>query len=232
MHTKHAVVTFVLLCAPIFAAHALDVNITEIMSDVVTVHNGKEVTIQRMQDQENVIAAGYSKTSRKCPPFCLQPMIVAPGVTTVGELEVLDFIENKLNKGTGVLIDSRTESWYNEGTIPGSINIPFTTFGDDSSDLVKAAAFAKFDVLRKDKSSPTVELLKQMFGGRSDKSRYWDYSKAKDLLLWCNGIWCGQSPHAIEGLLALGYPAEKIYYYRGGMQAWLSVGLTTVKKGE
>jgi hypothetical protein len=39
-------------------------------------------------------------------------------------------------------------------------------------------------------------------------------------------MWCGQSPHAIKNLLALGYPAEKIYYYRGGMQAWQSLGLT------
>ncbi|MBI3186422.1 MAG: rhodanese-like domain-containing protein [Gammaproteobacteria bacterium] len=232
MRVKQIVGMAMLLCVPVFSAHAIDVNITEEMADIVTVHNGKEVTIQRIQDQENVIPAGYSKTSRKCPPFCLQPMVVAPGVTTVGELEVLDFIENKLNKGKGVLIDSRTESWFNEGTIPGSINIPFTTFSDDSSDLVKAAAFAKFDVVRKDKSNPTMERLKEMFGSKSNKSRFWDYTNAKDLLLWCNGIWCGQSPHAIEGLLALGYPPEKIFYYRGGMQSWLSVGLTTVKKGD
>jgi len=48
-------------------------------------------------------------------------------------------------------------------------------------------------------------------------------------MLWCNGPWCGQSPHAIRGLLDLGYPAEKLYYYRGGMQAWQSLGLTVVK---
>ncbi|MGD8570515.1 MAG: rhodanese-like domain-containing protein, partial [Gammaproteobacteria bacterium] len=38
-----------------------------------------------------------------------------------------------------------------------------------------------------------------------------------------------QSPTAIKNLLALGYPAEKIYYYRGGMQAWQSLGMTVYK---
>ncbi|MGD8572392.1 MAG: rhodanese-like domain-containing protein, partial [Gammaproteobacteria bacterium] len=42
------------------------------------------------------------------------------------------------------------------------------------------------------------------------------------------GMWCGQSPRAIKGLLKLGYPAEKISYYRGGMQSWQMLGLTVV----
>jgi hypothetical protein len=29
-------------------------------------------------------------------------------------------------------------------------------------------------------------------------------------------------------LLALGYPAHKLKWYRGGMQSWKSLGLTTV----
>jgi hypothetical protein len=32
----------------------------------------------------------------------------------------------------------------------------------------------------------------------------------------------------IRKLIALGYPPELLKYYRGGMQAWRSVGLTTV----
>jgi len=30
-------------------------------------------------------------------------------------------------------------------------------------------------------------------------------------------------------LLKFGYPPEKIKWYRGGMQAWETVGLTTIK---
>ncbi|MDH5471784.1 MAG: rhodanese-like domain-containing protein, partial [Gammaproteobacteria bacterium] len=38
-----------------------------------------------------------------------------------------------------------------------------------------------------------------------------------------------QSPNNIKNLLKLNYPAEKIKWYRGGMQNWENLGLTTVK---
>ena len=56
----------------------------------------------------------------------------------------------------------------------------------------------------------------------------WDFSQAKTLVMFCNGIWCPQSPAAIRRLLAMGYPAAKIKYYRGGMQNWFALGLTVV----
>lgn len=49
---------------------------------------------------------------------------------------------------------------------------------------------------------------------------------------FCNGLWCGQSPRNIKGLLKLGYPARKLIWYRGGMQDWEAVGLTTVESDE
>ena len=60
------------------------------------------------------------------------------------------------------------------------------------------------------------------------KTDAWDYSGAKQVVFWCNGPWCGQSPRAIKGLLSHGYPPEKVYYYRGGMQMWKVLGLTVV----
>ena len=212
-------------------ANSLEVNITKNVSSVSTAHHGKVVKIQRIQDQDNVLTGGYTKTSRKCPPFCIQPMYVAPGVNTVAELEVLEFIQNKVNNGTGVLIDARTESWFKQSTIPGSINIPFNAFDKQSSDLIKVSALAKLGVTAKTVSDE-ISLIDHMMSLIKDESistsNKWDFSKAKEVILWCNGIWCGQSPRAIKGMLALGYPAEKIHYYRGGMQAWQSLGLTTV----
>ena len=68
---------------------ALDVNITQDLP-FLDVHHGDDlVRVQRIQDQSNVLKGGYTKTSRKCPPFCIQPLQVAPGVTTVAELEVI-----------------------------------------------------------------------------------------------------------------------------------------------
>jgi rhodanese-related sulfurtransferase len=60
------------------------------------------------------------------------------------------------------------------------------------------------------------------------KGESWDFSQARQVALWCNGPWCGQSPTAIKGLLSIGYPREKILYYRGGMQLWLVFGLPIV----
>jgi rhodanese-related sulfurtransferase len=56
-----------------------------------------------------------------------------------------------------------------------------------------------------------------------------DYSQAKTLVMFCNGMWCGQSPNNILNLLKFGYPADKIKWYRGGMQDWEVLGLSTVK---
>lgn len=208
-------------------SHALKVNISPDKATVDAVHNGKVLEIKRIQDEDHVITGGYSKTSRKCPPFCIQPIKVAPGVTTVGELELLEFIEKKVNNGTGVLIDARTPSWHKKSTIPGSINIPFTTFDDKKSDLIKSVALAKLGVTKKSTSTTMAKFWNSIVKFVSANEKYkWDFTNAKDILLWCNGMWCGQSPRAIKGLIKLGYPAEKIYYYRGGMQSWQMLGLT------
>ena len=169
------------------SASASDVNITQDMSYIAVDHNGKTVRIERLQDQSNQLTGGFAKTSRKCPPFCIQPMIVAPGVNTFGELEVIQFITDYVKTNKGLLIDARTPSWHAKGTIPGSVNI---------------------------------------LGIEKKPNPFWDFSAAKNLLLWCNGMWCGQSPRAIQGLLKLGYPAEKLHYYRDGMQGWKILGLT------
>ena len=48
-------------------------------------------------------------------------------------------------------------------------------------------------------------------------------------MLFCNGIWCPQSTANLKTLVGYGYPVYKLKWYRGGMQDWVSVGLTTVK---
>lgn len=222
-------------CALIFilisaSAQALEVNISADREYIETTNEGKVIRIQRNQNQDNVLTGPFSKTSRKCPPFCIQPMQVAPGVKTVGELELLEFIDKKLNTGKGMLIDARTASWFLKGTIPGSINIPFTTFSNETDPLVLGAALRRMGVVKKSPDSlvnRVTDNVRALFGN-PPTSKVWNFDDAKDLLLWCNGMWCGQSPRAIKGLLKLGYPADKILYYRGGMQAWQMLGLTVV----
>jgi len=167
----------------------------EILSISVATDDGK-VEIKRNPDPNNVINQAFSKTSRKCPPFCIQPHEVAPGVQTVGELEVINFLKAK----QGILIDARTVEWHVRGTIPSAKNIPFTEVSGRLDELGCAKSGAK-----------------------------WDCSNAKDVMLFCNGLWCGQSPTAIRAMLRDGYPASKIYHYRNGINGWESVGLTVVE---
>ncbi len=45
--------------------------------------------------------------------------------------------------------------------------------------------------------------------GVVEKNGKYDFTNAKTLLMFCNGIWCGQSPEAMKELIAIGYPQEK-----------------------
>lgn len=145
----------------------------------------------------------------------ISPMTIAPGVETYGELEVLRFMEKMKNpKNNYLLVDSRGNDWYRYETIPGAVNLWFLP-------------------MKEPEKYP--ERLKQIFD-RLDvvqrKDGSYDLSKAPTLLLFCNGPWCGQSPGAIKGLLKLGYPAEKMKWYRGGMHDWKSLSVTTTRDEE
>lgn len=188
-----------------------NVNITHSINAVEVMHQGKKVRIERNPDTENMLDPDYSLTSRPCPPFCVQPMHLAPGVETIGELELLDYLK-KVGKDSGVLvIDSRDGDWpLRSGIIPGAVLIPWQDLHPAHTDLEKIA-----------------ETLIFRFGA-ARQGGLWNFENAKTLVLYCNGPWCGQSPTNIKQLLALGYPAHKLKWYRGGMQDWKMLGLTTV----
>jgi hypothetical protein len=84
------------------ASLALEVNITVDLASVDVTHDGQKVTIMRNQNQANVVNPDFAKTSRKCPPFCIQPSELAPGVKTIAELEVLQFLK-KINDGDALI---------------------------------------------------------------------------------------------------------------------------------
>ncbi len=209
-----ALVGGTMLANPLFASN----NIANGLQAVDVMHNGKSVSITRSDEKDATIPAAFAKVSRHCPPFCVQPAKLAQGVDTVGELEVLGYLKRISNGDrTLMVVDSRTPEWIMRGTIPGSVNIPWNKINVDVQGSFDVAAEA--DTLE--------EILKTQLGAQLVDG-HWDFRNAKTLVLFCNGIWCPQSSANIKTLLGLGYPAYKLKWYRGGMQDWVSVGLTTV----
>lgn len=173
----------------------VEVGIRPDLPNVVISTDDGDVLIERIQDQDNVITGDFARTSRPCPPFCIQPHAVAPGVSTIGELELIDALQETATR----VIDSRELQWYLDGTIPGATHIPYTEIAGRLDEL-----------------------------GCTRDGENWNCDAARDVVLFCNGPWCGQSPTGIRAMLREGYPAERIAYYRGGMQTWQMLGLTVV----
>ena len=212
MSAAAAVTTLLFVSSYVTAADDVLVRITRDLPYLDVMHDGKMVTIMRNQDPNHTVNPSYAKTSRKCPPFCIQPATLAPGVETIGEVEMLDYLAQMSAGDTSILVvDSRTPDWVKEGTIPSSVNIPWTSLS-----LAEGAGPIS---IRK--------IMEDRFGAKY-LDGLWDYSNAKTLVMFCNGIWCGQSPNNIMNLLKFGYPPNKIKWYRGGMQDWEILGLTTV----
>ena len=204
------------------------VGITGKISEVTVKHDGKDTTISRDQDNNATVNPAFAKTSRPCPPFCILPISLDPGVETIAELEILDYLEKMSSGDSSILvIDSRTPNWVEKGTIPGAVNLPWTLLNPAkgaTTDSIIELMSSEFNVkLADDADSFSVD--EAIVDG--DPAKVFDYSQAKTLVMFCNGMWCGQSPNNIKNLLKFGYPADKIKWYRGGMQSWSILGFTT-----
>ena len=105
-----------------------------------------------------------------------------------------------LHKEDVLLVDMRMQSQFLEKTIPFAINIPFTE----------------------------VHYRLNEFGCQKEENK-WNCSEAKSIYAFCNGPVCPQSPIAINEMIKLGYPLNKIFYYRGGMLVWEALGLNTIE---
>ncbi len=97
-----------------------------------------------------------------------------------------------------IVVDTRSKETQYGGTIPGTANIP---------------------------DGEIAQRLDEV--GCEEVTAGWECQQALDVVLYCNGPNCGQSPRAMREMVDAGFPATKIFYYRGGMLAWTSLGLTT-----
>jgi rhodanese-related sulfurtransferase len=105
-----------------------------------------------------------------------------------------------LSDRNALVVDMRDTNDRVKGTIPGSVGIPYTEVADRMSEL-----------------------------GCTKAVNAWNCSAAKAVYAFCNGPTCPQSPMAIRAMTREGFPATKIYYYRGGMLDWDALGLTSIK---
>ncbi|HHD82050.1 MAG TPA: hypothetical protein ENK82_01695 [Campylobacterales bacterium] len=168
-------------------------NITPTLKRLSVVHDGEEIVIQR-KVQEAV---------SECPPFCIQPISIE-GVKTVGEVETLAFLESVKEKKEGLLLDVRENLAYQEGTIPGSINLPLSMFNE---------------------KSPYYQKVLLLLGAKQNNKK-WYFKNVQRLLIYGTSAIHDEASTMIKRLVNLGYPKEKLRYYRGGIESWKRAGLT------
>jgi rhodanese-related sulfurtransferase len=175
------------------------------MAYIYVYHKGKAIKVHRIQDTKHKITGEYARIDR--PGKFIQPISMHKDIQTVGEVEILHFMQNKINKKQGLLIDLRPKAMYKKGSIPSAVNIP---------------ARVKDDAVK-------IEKVLRIFGATRNKNGTLNTDNALDIAFYCNGLWCHKSADFIQEFLELGYPAEKMLYYRGGFQMWKILGFTTVK---
>ena len=105
-----------------------------------------------------------------------------------------------MNDKDALIVDMREPDDRIKGTIPNTHHIPYTQVATRMDEL-----------------------------GCTKKADKWDCSKAKKVYAFCNGPVCPQSPTAISAMTRDGFPANKIYYYRGGMLDWAALGFPIVE---
>jgi len=93
------------------------------------------------------------------------------------------------------------------GFIPASVNIPSATVSP----------------LNPYRDEILMALGAEQFQG------IFNFDDALTLVVFDGGPATQDAPALITDLLDAGYPTDKIAYYRGGMQVWTTLGLSTIE---
>ena len=221
-----SVLMFGLLLYPLFSENLRVYQYSGVEITYVQENNQtKKITVEREIDPKclnipitNEIMWENHYVSSEIPEPCramfitsvgqIQPIQLHPKIETFGELETLHYLKQMQNDPNKLLVDTRLENWYQYRTIPGAINIPYNHISHNKSfpeEFKEALAILNVE----------------------EKKEKYDFSRAKTIALFCNGSWCSQSSTMIKHLLKMGYPPEKIKWYRGGMHDWLMLNMTS-----
>lgn len=166
--------------------------------------DGAPVTIRQSPETAAQYAAKFATIVPECNPNCIDPAQVAEGIETVIAPAVLSFLVETVGRNEGLLVDARMPQDRAMGYIPGSVSLPFATLAQDN-------AF-RDDIL--------VALGARIF------EDVYNFSDAQNLMIYDTGPVRNEAGTLIAALLAVGYPADRIKYYRGGMQMWSALALT------
>ncbi len=165
------------------------VKIQENTSYFYVKQNGQKIQVGRIQDTANRLTDDFTKTSRTCPPYCIQPIRAAKGVRTIGELELIEAVKDP----DVLLVDARPKSWFVLESLPGAVNIP-----------------------------------EKMTANPKARDKLLKILSSKVLVVYGNGSWSPEAAQFIRNMIHLGFPPEKLRYYRDGLQGWKLLGMTTV----
>ena len=168
------------------------------------IFNGERVNIDRDNPEITRFAVRFASSGDACGEPCIAPMIVADGVTTLAETDVLAFLMNEVANNKGLMVDARMPADRETGYIPGSVSLPFATL-DAKNEF-------KNNILR-------------ALGAR-ELDGIFNFADARNLLVYDKGPSTDDAGQLVKNLLAEGYPKEKISYYRGGMQVWSVLGFS------
>ena len=176
-----------------------------VTANAVFTINGEEIVISRASTVDPSTLTALASVSSTCTAPCLSPMVVAQGVATFGEMEVIEFLSTTAEAGDGLLIDARLPDHRGLGFIPASVNIP-------------AATLAPTNPFRD-------EILMAL--GAEKLQGIFSFEDVMALTIFDGGPATSDAQTLITDLIEVGYPADKIFYYRGGMQVWATLGLST-----
>lgn len=172
------------------------------------IFKGERIEIRPDMATAAPYAARFAAMRSACDPACFAPMSVADGIETIDENMVLAFLVETVSKNEGLLlVDARMPDARAQGFIPGSVSLPATTLAQENR--------YQREVL----NALGVRMLKDIL----------NFAGARDLVVYDAGPDKNDANGLVANLLAVGYPVEKIKYYRGGMKVWSVLGLTVTE---
>ena len=173
-----------------------------VFGQAATIAVGTALSIHDNQKKVVVITKkGPIDITRTMTPCGKNGGVLQPLVPVAGVHPIgeIEILEALSDRGA-LVVDMRDITDRVKGTIPGSISIPYTEVAARLGEL-----------------------------GCKKNGDKWSCETAIKVFAFCNGPTCPQSPMAIKAMTREGFPADKIYYYRGGMLDWDALGLTSVK---